>query len=176
MIEALLDPKTWLFALLAALNTVPFSTGIQASIIVSSFGFTYLQTTLLASIFGVVEIITIWTGVKLAARLPNSIAYVGACYFVPNILGIFLLNLLPWHNKTGLFISMSLCGMDFLTRSLFGADYDFCRGRHHGLRPFFILGIECDSGTYKEDHNECHLPVRLLYRECRRIFHVASQI
>ena len=117
MVEALLDPKTWLFALFAALNAIPYSTGNQASIIISSFGFTYIQTTLLGCVDGILEIVTIWTGVKLAARLPNSIAYVGACYFVPNILGVFLLNFLPWHNKVGLFISLSICGMDFLARS-----------------------------------------------------------
>ena len=176
MIEALLDPKTWLFALFAGLNTVSFSIGIQSSIIISSFGFTYLQTTLLGSVYGVVEIITIWTGVKLAARLPNSIAYVGACYFVPNIIGVFLLELLPWHNNIGLFVSLSICGMDFLARSLSGTDCDFCRNRHHELRPFFILAIECDSGTHKKDHHERYLLVRLLYWDCCRIFHVASQI
>ena len=116
MIEALLDPKTWLFALFAALDNVPNSLTNQLSIIVSSFGFTYLQTTLLGCVNGVVEIVTIWTGVQLAAHFPNSIAYVGACYFVPNILGVFLLNLLPWHNKIGLLFSQWLTGMDFLAR------------------------------------------------------------
>ena len=78
MIEALLDPKTWLFALLAALNTVPYSTGNQYALIISSFGFTYLQTTLLGCVGGVVLIVSIWTGVKLAACFPNSTAYVAA--------------------------------------------------------------------------------------------------
>lgn len=114
MIEALLDPKTWLFALFAALVTVPNSLSNQGSIIISSFGFTYLRTTLLGCVGGAVAIVTIWTGVKLAARFPNSIAYVGACYFVPSILGVLLLNFLPWYNKIGLFVSLSLCGTDSL--------------------------------------------------------------
>jgi len=116
MIEALLDPKTWLFALFAALDNVPNSLTNQYSIIISSFGFTYLQTTLLGCVNGVVEIVTIWTGVRLATRVPNSIAYVGACYFVPNILGVFLLNFLPWHNKIGLLFSQWITGMDLLAR------------------------------------------------------------
>jgi hypothetical protein len=64
----------------------------------ASFGFTGLQTTLLSCIPGVVEIVTIFTGV-LAARRPNSRAYVGAAYFVPSWLGILLVNLLPWSDK-----------------------------------------------------------------------------
>ncbi|KAJ8586410.1 hypothetical protein M405DRAFT_883307 [Rhizopogon salebrosus TDB-379] len=64
-----------------------------------SFGFTALQTTLLSCIPGVVEIVTIFTGVRLAARRPNSRAYVGAAYFVPSWLGILLVNLLPWSDK-----------------------------------------------------------------------------
>ena len=47
LIEALTDPKTWLFALLAAMNNIPNSLTNQRSIIVASFGFTTLQTTLL---------------------------------------------------------------------------------------------------------------------------------
>ena len=42
MIEALRDPKTWLFALYAALTTVPNSLLIQRTIIVTSFGWTTL--------------------------------------------------------------------------------------------------------------------------------------
>jgi hypothetical protein len=99
MVEALTDPKTWLFALFSALDNVPNSLTNQQSLIVASFGFTALQTTLLSCIPGVVEIVTIFTGVRLAARRPNSRAYVGAAYFVPSWLGILLVNLLPWSDK-----------------------------------------------------------------------------
>lgn len=102
MIEALLDPKTWLFALFSALDNVPNSLTNQRQIIVSSFGFTNLQTTLLGCVDGTVEIVTIWTGVRLAARYRNSIAWVGFIYFIPNIMGVFLINFLPWSDKVGL--------------------------------------------------------------------------
>ncbi|KAF9049383.1 MFS general substrate transporter [Hymenopellis radicata] len=111
MIEALLDPKTWLFALFSALDNIPNSLTNQRSIIVSSFGFTNLQTTLLGCVDGVVEIVTIWTGVTLAARIPNSRAYVGSAYLVPNILGVFLVNFLSWNNKIGLLFSVWLTGV-----------------------------------------------------------------
>jgi hypothetical protein len=110
MVEALLDPKTWLFALFSALNNVPNSLTNQRQIIVSSFGFSPLQTTLLACVDGVVEIVTIWTGVEIVARIPNSRAYVGALYTVPNILGVFLINFLPWRNKVGLLFAQWLTG------------------------------------------------------------------
>lgn len=103
-VEAIRDPKTWLFALFAVLDNIPNSLTNQQNLIVSSFGFTYLQTTLLACIPGIVEIVTIWTGVKLAARFKNGRAYVGAIYFVPSLIGIALVNLLPWSDKAGLLV------------------------------------------------------------------------
>ncbi|KAG2144027.1 MFS general substrate transporter [Suillus cothurnatus] len=87
MIEALTDPKTWLFALFSALDNVPNSLTNQQTLILASFGFNALQTTLLSCVPGVIEILTIFT------------AYVGAMYFVPSWLGILLVNLLPWSDQ-----------------------------------------------------------------------------
>ena len=67
MIEALADPKTWLFALFAALCTVPNSLSNQRSIIVNSFGWTPLQTTLLGCVDGVIEVVSIFIGVQVCA-------------------------------------------------------------------------------------------------------------
>ncbi|KAF8962206.1 MFS general substrate transporter [Flammula alnicola] len=111
MIEALLDPKTWLFALFSALDNVPNSLTNQRQIIVSSFGFTPLQTTLLGCVDGVIEIVTIYTGVNLAARWPDSRAYVAFVYFIPNIMGVFLINFLPWSNKVGLLFGQWTTGV-----------------------------------------------------------------
>lgn len=107
MIEAFTDPKTWLFALFSALDNVPNSLTNQQSLIVASFGYTALQTTLLSCVPGVIEILTIFTGVRLATRWPNSRAYVGAAYFVPAWLGILLVNLLPWSDKVRAIASTS---------------------------------------------------------------------
>ena len=123
MIEALKDPKTWFFALYAALSNIPNSLLNQRTIIVTSFGWTPLQTTLLGCVDGVIEIITIFVGVhvrkagigcytfkltafKLAARIPNSRAYIITIFVVPSILGCFLVTLLPWRNKLGLLCAM----------------------------------------------------------------------
>ncbi|KZT03213.1 MFS general substrate transporter [Laetiporus sulphureus 93-53] len=109
--EALRDPKTWLFALFSALDNVPNSLTNQQSIIFKSFGFTTLQTTLLGIVNGFVEIVTILTGVHLAARLHNARAYVGVVYYLPAILGILLVNLLPWSDKVGLLFGQWMTGI-----------------------------------------------------------------
>ncbi len=111
MIEALTDPKSWLFALFAVFDNIPNSLTNQLQIIIVSFGYNPLQTTLLASVSGVIEIVTIFTGVTIASRIPNSIAWEGISYFVPNLLGVFLVNFLPWHDKVGLLFSVWLTGM-----------------------------------------------------------------
>ena len=115
MIEALMDKKTWLFALFAALANVPNSIANQLQIIISSFNFTTLQTTLLGSVNGVILIVAIYSGVTIASRIPNSRAWVSIIYYVPNILSVFLVNFLPWHDKVGLLFSVWISGThDFL--------------------------------------------------------------
>ncbi|KAJ7600723.1 MFS general substrate transporter [Mycena floridula] len=111
MMEALLDPICWLFALLAFVDNLPNSLTNQKQLIVVSFGFSNLQTTLLGCVDGVVEIVTIWTGVTLASRIPNSRALVGSAYLVPNVLGVLLVSLLPWTNRIGLLFGLWLTGV-----------------------------------------------------------------
>lgn len=111
MFEALRDPKTWLIALFSASVMVPNSLTNQRQIIVSSFGFSSLQATLLGCVDGVVTITTIWSGVWLAARFPNSRAYVAIIYTIPNIIAVFLINFLPWENKIGLLFAQWTSGL-----------------------------------------------------------------
>ncbi|KAJ3740442.1 MFS general substrate transporter [Lentinula detonsa] len=108
MIEAFLEPKTWLFFVFSIFDNIPNSLTNQGTIIITSFGFTTLQTTLLGCVSGVVEIATIWSGVEISSRIPNSRAYVGAIYFLPSLLGVFLVNLLPWSDQVGLLFSVWL--------------------------------------------------------------------
>ncbi|KAI5983666.1 MFS general substrate transporter [Pisolithus albus] len=110
-IEAIRDPKTWLFAAFAAFDNIPNSLTNQQSLLVASLGFTYFQTTLLTMIPGVVEILTIYSGVQLAARLKNGRAYVGAIYFVPALVGIALVNLLKWSDTGGLLVGQFMTGV-----------------------------------------------------------------
>ncbi|KAH0586029.1 hypothetical protein H2248_007306 [Termitomyces sp. 'cryptogamus'] len=111
MIEALLDPKTWLFALFAAFDNISNSLSSQRLIIVNSFGFTAMQTTLLDCVYGIIAIVSMWSGVTLAAKIPNSRAYVACAYLILDIFGVLLLNLLPWDNKIGLLFSIWISGL-----------------------------------------------------------------
>ena len=106
MVEALTDPKTWLFTLFAAIINVPASSSNQFQLIVLSFGFNVLQTTLLSCVIGVIIIVSIFSGATIASRVPNSIAWVGVIFFIPGLLGLLLVNLLPWHDKLGLLFSL----------------------------------------------------------------------
>ncbi|KAF8259249.1 major facilitator superfamily domain-containing protein [Lactarius quietus] len=108
MIEALTDKKTWLFAIFIALANVPNSIINQYQIIVSSFGFTPLKTTLLGSVNGVVQVIGVYSGVTIASHTPSSRAWVAIISYIPSILGVFLVNFLPWHDRVGLLFSVWL--------------------------------------------------------------------
>ncbi|KAJ7615528.1 MFS general substrate transporter [Roridomyces roridus] len=124
MFEALRDPKTWLFALFAALVNVPNSVrrvsflsplapipeltcGVsnQKPLIINSFGFTVLQTTLLTIVDGAITIITVYAGVH-AVAWSGQRAYTAFVWKVPEILGAILVNALPWSNRVGLLCAL----------------------------------------------------------------------
>jgi hypothetical protein len=58
-IEAVRDPKTWLFALHALSQEMGNGINNQTSLIINSFGFTVFQTTLLSTVSGVIAFITL---------------------------------------------------------------------------------------------------------------------
>ncbi|KAJ3792375.1 major facilitator superfamily domain-containing protein [Lentinula aff. detonsa] len=99
--EAIRDPKTWGFALFSGISNVTNSISAQAPLITASFGFTYLQTSLLGIVSGLIEIFTIWTGVNICARIPNS-RDIGAIYILPNIAGLLMVNLINWNDRIAL--------------------------------------------------------------------------
>lgn len=108
MIEALKDPKTWLFAVFAALDQIPNSLSNQRQIIMTTLGFSDLQTTLLSCVDGFMEVATIWTGVMIVSRIPNSRAYVGAVYFIPALAGVLMIEFLPWSKQIALLFAIWL--------------------------------------------------------------------
>ncbi|KAK0243317.1 major facilitator superfamily domain-containing protein [Armillaria nabsnona] len=106
MIEALTDVKIWLFALFSVLADIPNSLVNQRQIIISSFGFSDLETTLLGCVPGAVAILAVWSGTAIAARIPNSQAWVGVIYLIPNLAAVFLMLFLSWDNKLGLLLTL----------------------------------------------------------------------
>ncbi|KXN91402.1 hypothetical protein AN958_00664 [Leucoagaricus sp. SymC.cos] len=67
-IEAFTDPKTWLIAFLAALGNVFNSLTNQRLIVISMFGFTPIQTTLIGCVDGLLEILYILFAVTIASH------------------------------------------------------------------------------------------------------------
>jgi len=105
MIEALKDPKTWLFAFFSGLSNIFNSLSNQRQIVLTLFGFNLLQTTLLGCVDGVVEILAVYLAVTSASYWKNGRAYSAALSFLPSILGCILLIALPFHDRIGLLFS-----------------------------------------------------------------------
>ncbi|KAF9077149.1 major facilitator superfamily domain-containing protein [Rhodocollybia butyracea] len=101
-LETLRDPKIWIMALIAAIANIPNSLTNQRQIIVSQFGFTPIETTLLTCVDGFVEIFAIWLGVYLAGIKGIGRAYAAVILYIPGLLGALLVNLLPSHLRVGL--------------------------------------------------------------------------
>lgn len=111
VIECMKEPKTWLFALFSCLDNIPNSLTNQRQIIINSFGFTTLQTTLLGCVDGSIEIFTILAGVFLVSKFKNAIAWVGILFFMPSIVGTILETSLPGNDKIGLLLSYWTTGV-----------------------------------------------------------------
>jgi hypothetical protein len=79
-----------------ALDAVPNSLTNQTSQIFLELGFTSLTSTLLGIPSGVVEIVTIASGIYFLGKFPNSRAIISILYFIPNILGSVLVITLPF--------------------------------------------------------------------------------
>ncbi|KZV92689.1 MFS general substrate transporter [Exidia glandulosa HHB12029] len=108
--EALRDPKTWLFFLFAAVSNLQNGVGVQYSIIIKSFGFSTLQTTLLNIPSGVAQIFGITLGCYMLRRMPNSRAYLAILFFMPSVLAAILLMTLPFSNRVGLLSAFYVLG------------------------------------------------------------------
>lgn len=72
VMEALRDPKTWLFAFFAGFASLIGGIGVQYSLLIKSFGFTTLETSLLSIPNGVAQIIGITTACYALRRFPVS--------------------------------------------------------------------------------------------------------
>jgi ACS family allantoate permease-like MFS transporter len=106
--ETLKDPKTWLFALFAALSNLFNSLTNQRQIIVHQFGFSLYNTTLLGTVDGAVEVLFIYGGVALATQKKIGRAYAALIVFIPGILGQILVNTLSSNKHVGLLLSYYL--------------------------------------------------------------------
>ena len=81
MMEALREPRTWLFAIFAGFCALVGGVGIQYSLLIKSFGFTQLQSTLLGIPSGAAQILAITTACYASrcfpVRRPVTICWFG---------------------------------------------------------------------------------------------------
>ncbi|KAG8947324.1 hypothetical protein FRC03_001064 [Tulasnella sp. 419] len=119
-IEALTDAKTWVYFFFAAIANLQGGVGVQYSIIIRSFGFTTLETTLLNIPGGATMVIAIILGGLWLHYFDkgNQRAWIGIAGFLPAVLSCLLLMCLPWSNKPGMLAALYLMqwsGLGFIT-------------------------------------------------------------
>ena len=101
-IEALRDPKTWLFFLHAWSQEMANGLTNQYSLIIKSFGFSTLNTTLLGCINGLTALVSLGTAAFILSRTKNARAWLSAGAYILPIVSCILLIALPWSNRAGL--------------------------------------------------------------------------
>ncbi|KAJ2980571.1 hypothetical protein NQ176_g2558 [Zarea fungicola] len=101
-IEAIKDPKTWLFAGHALTQEMANGTTNQYSLLIKSFGFTVLQTTLLGTVTGVVSFVSLGIAAIVLHTTKNSRAWISLIAYIPTALSSILLLALPSSNRWGL--------------------------------------------------------------------------
>jgi len=110
-IEALTDIKTWMFFLFATFFDLQNGVSIQFGLIIKSYGFSTLQTTLLNIPSGIALIIGILFWGAVIRHFPNSRGYLAALSFIPNILSCLLSICLPFHNRAGLLAAVYMLSL-----------------------------------------------------------------
>lgn len=101
-IEALKDPKTWMFFLHAWSQEMANGLTNQYSLIIKSFGFLVLQTTLLGCVTGICNFFSLAIAAGLLACTKNSRAWISAVAYLGPALSCILALALPWSNRWGL--------------------------------------------------------------------------
>ncbi|KAH6885217.1 major facilitator superfamily domain-containing protein [Thelonectria olida] len=107
-IEGLKDPQIWGYALISMCTALPTSgLGAFANIIIKSFGFSTLETQLLAMVLGFYIIIVLLSSVWLVKKTnQNLFVMLGFC--VPSFLGTILLMTIP-NNTYAQHIGLLIC-------------------------------------------------------------------
>ncbi|TDL22869.1 MFS general substrate transporter [Rickenella mellea] len=110
-IEALTDVKCWLFALAAAIAVLQNGLSVQYALIIKSYGFTTLQTTLLNIPSGAVQIIGITSCGYMLRKFPNSRAWLSIFWWLPSLAGAFVQLFLPFSNRNGHLIAIYIINL-----------------------------------------------------------------
>jgi hypothetical protein len=107
-IEAIKDPKTWMFFFHAWGQEMANGFTNQYALIIKSFGFTTLQTTLLGCVTGLVALVSILAAAIALAYTNNSRAWIAIAGYVPTLVASIMSLSLPWSNRWGLTVAIWL--------------------------------------------------------------------
>ena len=110
LVEALRDPKTWLFFLHAWSQEMANGLTNQYSLIIKSLGYSTLETTLLGCVNGLVALASLLAAAGILYRYKNARAWVSAVSYIPAMLSSILLMALPWSRKQGLLAALYIRG------------------------------------------------------------------
>ncbi|KAJ3479348.1 hypothetical protein NLI96_g9127 [Meripilus lineatus] len=106
-VEAFLDPTVWAVVLISFTNALPTGgLGAFSNIILTAFGFTRLQTYLLAIAQGVIIMSFLFSGAYLSKKYNNKLLF-AFIYTLPNIAGTIVFLTVPTNaqTKVGLLIA-----------------------------------------------------------------------
>ncbi|KAM0418613.1 hypothetical protein ACHAPT_012416 [Fusarium lateritium] len=107
VVEAVTDPVVWCYVMLQLTSTLIIGgLGVFSNLIISSFGFTYLQTQLLNIAQGAVTII-VMIGSATLATATGQTAWVMHAWTIPAIIGTAIIYSIPStpSNRVGLLIA-----------------------------------------------------------------------
>jgi MFS family permease len=107
-IEALTDPKILLLALISFVNAIASGGLSFGSIIISGFGFTPLQTSLMNMPLSFLQALFTLLGGWAQTKIPNARLIVGSVAMIPPIIGTVLINQLALENKWGRLVGVWL--------------------------------------------------------------------
>jgi len=113
-VEALRDPKTWMFFAFGAVADLVGGVGVEYAAVIKALGFTTAQSTVLNVPSGFMMIISITLGTLAIRRWPNSRCALGIIGFLPGILACILLLVLPMKDKMGLVVQIWIMNLDGL--------------------------------------------------------------
>ncbi|KAF4626864.1 hypothetical protein G7Y89_g11291 [Cudoniella acicularis] len=125
-IECLLDPKTWFCVCISLFAQIP-NGGTQgfANLLLTGFGFTPLQSTLIGLPSSVISLTTILVSGRLATLHRNTSTILISTMTIPPVIGSALMNWgpNPWIKLTGYYLLGFSHGVMPLTIALVGSNF-----------------------------------------------------
>ncbi|KAF7798393.1 hypothetical protein EIP86_009614 [Pleurotus ostreatoroseus] len=108
MREALYESRTWVYFLFAGFCALVGGIGVQYSLLIKSFGFSELQSTLLGIPGGAAQVIAITTACYLARRFPNMRAWISIMSWIPSIVACLIEICVPLENRVAHLVGIYL--------------------------------------------------------------------